>query len=773
MRNALATKTHYNMYKKGKIWLLAGMATAALTLGTVELSARADTETTIASATMAQKTTAPKAQPLTSQPTNTDHNDGPGKDQTSGSQTGTPVPSGTTPPADPTTRPETGTTTTDQATPLDRPTETPVAPDDPTSSIGTSSGHTPAEPVSNQTKPENGSVSVQAPEPIPTTTAIRPETLVNRPTNAAKQKGRPVQAPKRKTAKKGKRATTGTINQWMPNHKLQQMVLQALNHDYNANSAGKTWTSVEQITQDDMQYLKEFHMQDYGSAYIDGKTSFSLAGLQYATNLVKLDLSVNLNQAPYRLRGDITDLTPLQYLQKLEWLQFSGNRVADITPITGLKNLKGLFMTVNNIADFSTLNPQQYPDGLAFGEQFVEQKVTYIPQTGKYIMANPVKPPIGWHLKMDGQRGKFGIPIIVVGEANATVRIFHNGGQGTLSSDGKQIHYEMSKDQISPGLTDNPWASMYPILMPEKYGYSMLSVFNFVDAAGKDQGMAVSLTTPYLKAYKAKPVTVHYVDENGKELAGSETLSGFIGEDYTAVAQTIAGYTLTQTPANATGQFSDQDQMVTFVYRANQDPAPEIPPVVTPGQQVTLTVHHQTADGAQIAPDETVSGQVGEQYATAPVQIPGYRLVKTPANATGHLGATNDAVTYVYERLTTGGAGDQGTTAPTLPTKPTAPTPPEQPNKPGQAGTTTNTSTNPTGDGASESFSHGQSAATISTPTKQPTTPVDVAQAGVGMVRTRQQTDLPQTGERTTSSWWGMVLLAIVGGWRIGRRRAK
>ncbi|MFC6275833.1 DUF5776 domain-containing protein [Levilactobacillus tangyuanensis] len=64
----------------------------------------------------------------------------------------------------------------------------------------------------------------------------------------------------------------------------------------------------------------------------------------------------------------------------------------------------------------------------------------------------------------------------------------------------------------------------------------------------------------------SQPVTVHYVDAKGKQLAADKTLTGKLGADYQATAATIDGYKLTKTPANAKGQFTSAKQTVTYVY---------------------------------------------------------------------------------------------------------------------------------------------------------------------------------------------------------------
>ena len=62
-------------------------------------------------------------------------------------------------------------------------------------------------------------------------------------------------------------------------------------------------------------------------------------------------------------------------------------------------------------------------------------------------------------------------------------------------------------------------------------------------------------------------VTVKYVDENGKEIASSDTLTGKVGSAYTTSAKTVSGYTLSETPSNAAGTYSKTAVTVTYKYK--------------------------------------------------------------------------------------------------------------------------------------------------------------------------------------------------------------
>ncbi|EAC4590885.1 class 1 internalin InlJ [Listeria monocytogenes] len=94
-----------------------------------------------------------------------------------------------------------------------------------------------------------------------------------------------------------------------------------------------------------------------------------------------------------------------------------------------------------------------------------------------------------------------------------------------------------------------------------------------------------TVTYVYTKNIEAaEPITVNYVDANGKTLAPSETLNGTIGDTYNATAKQIDGYTLSTEPTNATGQFTNSAQTVNYIYTKNTNidqPLPDKKPTNT------------------------------------------------------------------------------------------------------------------------------------------------------------------------------------------------
>ncbi|MBE5927122.1 MAG: hypothetical protein E7270_09195, partial [Lachnospiraceae bacterium] len=78
-------------------------------------------------------------------------------------------------------------------------------------------------------------------------------------------------------------------------------------------------------------------------------------------------------------------------------------------------------------------------------------------------------------------------------------------------------------------------------------------------------------------------VYVKYVDENGKLFADYDMI-GRVGEEYTTANINIEGYTLKTMPSNATGIITEEDIVVTYVYKKNETVTP--PPAVTPTVKV-------------------------------------------------------------------------------------------------------------------------------------------------------------------------------------------
>jgi len=77
------------------------------------------------------------------------------------------------------------------------------------------------------------------------------------------------------------------------------------------------------------------------------------------------------------------------------------------------------------------------------------------------------------------------------------------------------------------------------------------------------------VTYVYIADANVETVTVNYVDENGKPVASSVELSGKYNETYSTKPVAVNGYTLSATPANAEGKYTESTPAVKYVYKEN------------------------------------------------------------------------------------------------------------------------------------------------------------------------------------------------------------
>ena len=164
------------------------------------------------------------------------------------------------------------------------------------------------------------------------------------------------------------------------------------------------------------------------------------------------------------------------------------------------------------------------------------------------------------------------------------------------------------------------------------------NVFNLTDTANG----VITLYAQWKKANCA--VITKYVDETGKEIHDPVTETGIVGTAYVTKKLAIEGYTLDESkiPANATGKYSENDIVVTYVYKKDS-PAPTVGKVTTKYVDET---------GKEIHDPVTETGIVGTAYVTKKLAIEGYTLdeSKIPANATGKYSENDIVVTYVYKK---------------------------------------------------------------------------------------------------------------------------
>ncbi|ENE8479607.1 class 1 internalin InlJ [Listeria monocytogenes] len=137
-----------------------------------------------------------------------------------------------------------------------------------------------------------------------------------------------------------------------------------------------------------------------------------------------------------------------------------------------------------------------------------------------------------------------------------------------VDEDNKQLN---STTEISGTIGDN-----YTTEPKTIEGYTLTTTPG--NATGTFTTGSQTVTYVYTKNIEAaEPITVNYVDANGKTLAPSETLNGNVGDTYKAAAKQIDGYTLSAEPTNATGQFTSSAQTVNYIYTKNTNTDQPLP----------------------------------------------------------------------------------------------------------------------------------------------------------------------------------------------------
>ncbi|GAB7391321.1 MucBP domain-containing protein [Lactococcus garvieae] len=133
-------------------------------------------------------------------------------------------------------------------------------------------------------------------------------------------------------------------------------------------------------------------------------------------------------------------------------------------------------------------------------------------------------------------------------------------------------------------------------------------------------------------------VTAKYEDENGNILSNDMLWTDYIGQSYSTEQKDITGYTFKEVIGNPTGQFTDQDQTVTYVYTKD---------AVAGGD---VTVKYVDSDNNPISSDVVKTGNIGGDYSTEQKDITGYTFKEVIGNPTGQFTNQDQTVTYVYTK---------------------------------------------------------------------------------------------------------------------------
>ncbi|EAC4718094.1 MucBP domain-containing protein [Listeria monocytogenes] len=343
----------------------------------------------------------------------------------------------------------------------------------------------------------------------------------------------------------------------------------------------------------------------------ESKLSLLTTGNQLVSD-IPADWLDNFNQADNML--EFYNNPPNDYHQKQDQLTYSGARIE--VPLN---------------TDLKTLTPDKTKLGLKSGRTLFEQHefMYYDDGTSNNILTNGVATATGnGYITIKSTLStnsnpfaKVRVPITVTPPVKGgDVTVQYKDTTGVVLADSITLSGNVGENYTTTAKTID--------------GYSLTTTPT--NANGTFSTNPQTVTYTYKKDPIAQPVTVNYIDTDGKTIAPSETLTGNISENYTTTAKTIDGYSLTTTPANAKGTFSTEPQIINYIYAKNAETAQPI------------TVNYRNSTGQKIAKSEVLTGNIGESYSTQPKTIAGYTLTTIPPNAKGTFTTNAQTVTYMY-----------------------------------------------------------------------------------------------------------------------------
>ncbi len=165
------------------------------------------------------------------------------------------------------------------------------------------------------------------------------------------------------------------------------------------------------------------------------------------------------------------------------------------------------------------------------------------------------------------------------------------------------------------------------------------SKYELVQAPANATGTMTEDTIEVIYYYKLKATKVivhHYEEGTTNKLSEDVEIEGLIDSEYTTeVATDIpVKYTLSQTPANATGVMTEEVIEVIYYYAVKD-------------AELNIFYLEKNTD-IELARPEKQTGKVGEMYRTDAKEIEGYTLVENSGNTTGQLEVEPLTVIYYY-----------------------------------------------------------------------------------------------------------------------------
>lgn len=387
------------------------------------------------------------------------------------------------------------------------------------------------------------------------------------------------------------------IDEWMPDQGLQKIVVEMLSDPNNV--VGLEQLNVKNPSDISKNILAKLTTIYNPATITDGPSEFfkpvmdmkTLEGLQYATNLKDLKIDTlagtNMNNGkPGWYWSQLSDISALAPLQKLESVSFQMSSINDISALANKPSLLSVSFYADRVSDLSPLKTDPNV-GTHLGRSNLLWQVIREPT----IKINPnSQNQITTDQSVINQYGKT-VDVYPYISTDTNSAVFNSKTNNFFV-----LHYSDAKNGEKVSTSKINWSQLQ--------GSSGVLTSYFYDnptEPNKFSSFNGIVVQPYIiDNTVAGAVTVHYQDTDGNQIADDVVLdNGKIGDHYTTTQKAIEGYTFKEVQGNATGEYTANPQTVTYVYTEN--------PV-----KLNYTVKTVDKDGKDLGHGYAAKGKAGD-----------------------------------------------------------------------------------------------------------------------------------------------------------------
>ena len=436
---------------------------------------------------------------------------------------------------------------------------------------------------------------------------------------------------------------SNSIASWMPDKVLQKIVAANLNQ----NISQITKASLANLTELKLIAPSERHVV-HGERQCDVSAGeyrlrlklTSLDGLEYATNLAKIDL------APSRefnhkwlhhtiVNSTLTDISALHHLNKLTSVNLEMCSVHDIAALANKPQLIQLNLSYNAIADFSPLktNKRLLENGIVnLKKQIIRVKSIHIPAESTFYTPDPYK-------------------LFDFNGSNMPLKI-ETGKHLNSSCFIKQFCSNWSNHVGQ--ITDEQTVTWNLLGLKPGDGAAMTVKFHSMNRVQEPL-----ITGWYIIPFRivtGQPITFHFKDDDGNTIACEQKLYGDINTSSNISIPSFTGYSIAAKLVDGIKTPISQDFVTTTISAQVQD----ITLLYNRDKPKNITIHYQDENGKTIAPESITSGDFNQQKVIEPKDVPGYTPIYYEIDHNGnsyHLGSIAillnsqpQDITFYYDR---------------------------------------------------------------------------------------------------------------------------